>query len=169
VTETSSRAGLAPRVCPTCGASYQPHNKNQVACGRKCRESIPRNRERIRAYHASPENRERKNAARRVSAGPQRVEANRRNNLRRYGITPERFDEMSAEQGGTCALCGGTPRPDGVKAASRLHVDHDHETGAVRRLLCNGCNRGLGYLQDSPELLRMAADYVERHRATSEP
>jgi hypothetical protein len=72
---------------------------------------------------------------------------------------------MLAAQDGRCVLCGAVPSPDGVKAAARLHIDHDHTSGKVRSLLCNGCNRGLGYLQDDPDLLRRAADYIEQHRS----
>ena len=82
----------------------------------------------------------------------------------RYGITIDQYNVMLEAQGGRCTLCGSTPNPNGVRAASCLHVDHDHVTGAVRALLCNECNRGLGYLRDSPRLLRLAADYIERHR-----
>lgn len=79
-------------------------------------------------------------------------------NLRRYGITPEELEQRIADQGGRCFLCGHIP--NGVKSASRLTVDHDHRTGQVRKLLCNGCNRGLGYLQDDPDLMERAAAYI---------
>jgi hypothetical protein len=48
-----------------------------------------------------------------------------------------------------------------------LHVDHDHITGRVRALLCSGCNTGIGHLQDDPDVLRRAADYIEQHRGLS--
>jgi hypothetical protein len=63
-------------------------------------------------------------------------------------------DEMLKDQGGSCAIC---------RAAPAAHVDHDHETGAVRALLCFNCNGGLGQFRDDPAVLRAAADYVERH------
>ena len=62
---------------------------------------------------------------------------------------------MLAEQGGLCAICGVAPA---------AHVDHDHETGAVRALLCFNCNGGLGQFKDDPAVLRAAAGYVEEHR-----
>lgn len=74
---------------------------------------------------------------------------------RRYGITAEDADAMLEAQGGLCAIC---------QAAPAAHVDHDHETGAVRALLCFNCNGGLGQFKDDPRVLRAAAEYVEEHR-----
>jgi hypothetical protein len=79
---------------------------------------------------------------------------------RRYGITAEEADVMSAEQGGLCAICRDAPA---------AHVDHDHDTGRVRQLLCFNCNGGLGQLKDDPTVLRAAARYVERHRGSTAP
>src|SRR5215212_9562868 len=74
---------------------------------------------------------------------------------RRYGISADEADLMLEMQQGMCAICQVEPA---------AHVDHDHETGAVRQLLCFNCNGGLGQFKDAPEVLRTAADYVERHR-----
>jgi formate dehydrogenase maturation protein FdhE len=71
-----------------------------------------------------------------------------------YHTTAERVSELLEEQDGLCAICYG------VVPAS--HIDHDHQTGQLRGLLCNSCNRGLGYFHDDPEALRAAADYIER-------
>jgi hypothetical protein len=62
---------------------------------------------------------------------------------------------MLEAQDGLCAIC---------RSAPAVHVDHDHETGAVRALRCLNCNGGLGRFRDDPFLLRMAAFYVEGHR-----
>ncbi len=75
---------------------------------------------------------------------------------RRYGITAAEADSMLAEQGGLCAICVEAPAE---------HVDHCHETGRVRALLCFNCNGGLGQFKDDPDVLRAAAAYVLRHRA----
>ena len=72
--------------------------------------------------------------------------------MRRYGIGADEFDELVRKQGGVCAICG---RPDPE------HVDHDHDTGAVRGILCFNCNGGLGQFRDSVDALRAAADYLE--------
>lgn len=68
-----------------------------------------------------------------------------------YGITQEQYDEMLASQNGVCAIC---------KLATRLVVDHDHDTGEFRGLLCRTCNSGIGQLRDSLRLVLAAADYL---------
>ena len=93
-----------------------------------------------------------------------KADGRRRRNDRRYhlkktwGLTIEEYEAMLASQGGVCAICGRPPRED-----IALHVDHDHETGAIRGLTCFRCNNALGDLNDDPELLARAADYLHRH------
>lgn len=119
-------------------------------------------REAQKIADARPERRQRKNDLRR---GSEQVRVyNRQKQLERYGLTVAQHDEMLEAQKGLCAICGNPPKPDGVRAASRLHADHDHVTGRVRELLCNSCNNGLGRFKDDPALLRAAAEYIERHR-----
>lgn len=79
---------------------------------------------------------------------------------RSYSTTVERIDEIRDEQGGGCAICGKT---HGWKAnGGNLVIDHCHKESHVRGLLCPSCNRGLGQFLDDPEILRSAADYIER-------
>lgn len=87
------------------------------------------------------------------------LRGNRRKHM--YGLTKEGFDRLWAEQEGRCAIC----RDPLADEPYRLHVDHCHETGAVRGLLCGGCNVGLGNYRDDPKLLRAAADYLESRRS----
>jgi len=61
----------------------------------------------------------------------------RRNQLRRYGLTPEEFLARLKRQNGKCAICPAPLKPRGKDGA---HVDHDHETQKVRGLLCRNCN-----------------------------
>lgn len=75
----------------------------------------------------------------------------------RYGLTLEQYDFLLRAQGGRCAICG-THDNSGVA----LGVDHHHETGAVRGLLCDPCNIAIGGLRDDPALMRAAIAYVER-------
>lgn len=74
---------------------------------------------------------------------------------RAYGLSQGDYDALLEAQGGVCAICGGVGSRD-------LAVDHDHETGRVRGLLCGKCNRGLGFLDDSSERLRAALRYLKQ-------
>ncbi len=75
---------------------------------------------------------------------------------RKYGITEADFRAMEQAQGGACAICRTLPE-DG------LYVDHDHQTGKVRGLLCFQCNSGIGSLRDDIERLQRAIAYLRRH------
>lgn len=79
----------------------------------------------------------------------------KKNIYKKYGMTQSDYDKMLDEQNGVCFLCGRPP-----KDGKRLVVDHSHETGRVRGLLCTTCNVGLGLLQDNSDLLKKAADYI---------
>ena len=81
------------------------------------------------------------------------------------GVDATRYQEMLREQNGVCAICH-QPETSPDKASGKtkdLAIDHDHETGAIRALLCSNCNRGLGLFNDSVELLAKARDYVLYH------
>lgn len=77
---------------------------------------------------------------------------------RAYGISIADYERMLAAQGGGCAICRKPPRSEGMRFA----VDHDHDTGRIRGLLCHPCNGGLGVFGDSIDGLRRALNYLER-------
>jgi len=82
------------------------------------------------------------------------------------GLSVEGYLQMRADQGDRCGICGKVETVQDGKSGKvkALAVDHDHETGQIRKLLCNNCNRGLGLFQDDPELLAKAADYLLHFR-----
>ena len=80
---------------------------------------------------------------------------------RTYGVSADEVDEMLADQNGRCAICGARP-----ERLASMHVDHDHERGHLRGLLCSSCNQGLGQFKDDPALLLRALVYL---RQRSEP
>lgn len=89
----------------------------------------------------------------------QTAEARRRARIVRiYGVDPDWFDRTLKEQDGRCAIC---PQP---LTDIPIAVDHDHETGAVRGILCNWCNTGLGMFRDRIDVLISAAAYLRAHR-----
>jgi hypothetical protein len=73
----------------------------------------------------------------------------------KYGIGLDGFEKLLKSQGGVCALCRGQFKSDRDR-----HVDHCHETGRVRGILCFSCNKGLGLLGDNIEGMRRAINYL---------
>jgi len=76
--------------------------------------------------------------------------------MKNYGITLDEYNKLLEKQGGGCAVCGKSPD------SRRLHVDHDHKTGAVRGLLCSGCNTALGHAADDVSILQRLIGYLTR-------
>jgi hypothetical protein len=97
--------------------------------------------------------------------------ARKRNSLRdrwlrkKYGISLAIYESMLSAQGGACAICGVV---EDIKTrwgtARNLKVDHCHVNGAVRGILCQGCNAGLGHFRDSPDIMQKAIAYLLRAR-----
>ena len=79
---------------------------------------------------------------------------------RTYGVTQAQYKELLSRQGGCCAICKSTdPKTKRIKHVS-FFVDHCHQTGAVRGLLCHPCNAAIGFLGDDTDRLRQAAAYL---------
>ena len=139
-------------------------------------------------YHAnkhkynnrSPEQRERYNTTRRdrYAIDPEynarvreqaKVSPEKRREARlrlAFGLSPGQYDALLESQGGGCAICGAGSSDGRV----RLSVDHCHETGVVRGILCRGCNQGLGQFADSTDRLARAIEYLceSRNRAVGD-
>ena len=79
---------------------------------------------------------------------------------RKYGLSIDDYDALVEKQNGLCAICGQPPTPTS-RGASLLVVDHDHETGRVRGLLCNLCNPALSRIE-VPGWAQQATDYLSR-------
>jgi len=82
---------------------------------------------------------------------------------KKYGVSLAEVSRLLGIQEGMCAICG-IDKPGGRGWC----VDHDHDTGAVRGVLCQGCNTGIGLLKESEEILKAALMYLVRHRLSSE-
>lgn len=78
---------------------------------------------------------------------------------RTLGVTEEEYQTMHKDQNGRCGICKTRLRS---KHVERFAVDHCHDSGRIRGLLCNTCNVGLGMLKDSPENLRAAIEWLKR-------
>lgn len=74
---------------------------------------------------------------------------------KKYGIGLHQYQSILEAQQGACGICG-------KKNWRNLAIDHNHQTGDVRGLLCSTCNTGLGQFQDSVDLLEKAIEYLKR-------
>jgi hypothetical protein len=93
--------------------------------------------------------------ARQPKTSEQRLEAR----CASYGVTVEWFQERLVAQDGNCEICGCPPNNGRYR---ELVIDHDHETGIARGLICNRCNHALGLAHDSPARLIAMAEYLRR-------
>lgn len=126
--------------CITCGKRRPLTQLDETGICSYCRSSIVKENRRDR-----------------VPAARRRQALSRARKLASYGIDAETYDSMLEVQQGRCAICGGTNK------GRVLFIDHDHETGIVRALLCTPCNSGLGHFRDRADILRSAADYLDQH------
>lgn len=133
------------RTCMTCGVEKQitEFYMRDKKTGRRhsaCKEC---DKARVKARH---------------QANPERT---RNNDLKRnYGITLQEHQEMYENQNGRCAIC----QKEGDGKWKKLCVDHDHETGKVRQLLCRRCNMILGQAYDDSSLFSEMILYLDRHK-----
>jgi hypothetical protein len=96
-------------------------------------------------------------------SSPEGIICSRKAHLKRtYNITLEEFNNKLAEQDYKCAICKSNNTHDkhGVMA-----VDHNHETGQIRGLLCYKCNAGIGLLNDDKLLMKNAINYLEKYES----
>ena len=113
-----------------------------------------RNREKLNAWHRDYYHAKTKHNETAMEARNEYARWRRR--LKKYGVTKDMYESMMVKQDGKCAICKD-------EQWLELRVDHDHNTGAVRELLCAGCNAGIGLLRESPSVMRAAIQYVKRH------
>ncbi len=175
-----SEAHRAARRCRTCGSSLAGRNLKAVYCSEACHRA-DFNKQRDAAREArwleakkpcancgediGPDRRRGSvycSDACKAAAQGDRWRAKAPGYMREYlyGITREQYAELLESQGRRCAIC----RSDTPGGKGDWHLDHDHATGRRRGLLCHACNIALGYLEDDPERLRAAIEYLAAHR-----
>jgi len=168
----SPQRGLDEPTCIWCGVTMTPRPYEVLSpkrfCTSTCRDRFHTEQDRLRRLITrvccrcgdAPTNRTgipycdacRNNAKR---------EQARTRVLRPYGISLKDYDQLLTAQRGRCAICGTTDPGHGHKVFA---IDHCHEGGYVRGLLCRNCNSAIGLLQDSPDVIEAAARYVRRTR-----
>jgi hypothetical protein len=154
------------RSCVVCGTKFKPEQKRGVGrkwCTEECRLTI------LRGYKPRKKQKvlDRKRWARewqKKNRTP--VKEKDRDLQRKFGITLEQYNEMLAAQNGVCALCGQPEKVIDKRSGKprSLAVDHHHDTGKVRALLCMACNQGIGNMQESVAKLQKAVQYLQQHQ-----
>jgi hypothetical protein len=159
--------------CTECvlARSQSWYQGNQEYATAQAREYSRNNREKINArnrtdkHRASMRQYRAKNSAR-INEQMRALRASDRERFRRYdrkrrliklGATLEEYEALLEAQGGVCAICQGPPNG---KDPDIYHIDHDHETGVLRGLLCHSCNTSLGHFRDDVATLRRAIEYL---------
>lgn len=83
---------------------------------------------------------------------------------RTYGLTLEQVKQIFRQQKGKCSICKKRMRMRG-NGGKRAHIDHDHKNGKIRGMICDICNRGLGFFQDNTKILKSAIRYLRKSQA----
>ncbi|MFE6126701.1 endonuclease VII domain-containing protein [Streptomyces sp. NPDC056437] len=152
--------GWTHKLCPGCRFIYPRSDyPSQTRC-RQCRAAhYQANKADLRTlrrnnYYRDPAKAVAKSTAWKRANPDRYADYGRRS---KYGLQPGQYARMLEEQNGLCLICRSPhPKP--------LHVDHCHATGKVRALLCDLCNRGLGYFQENPDRLASAIKYLREHQ-----
>jgi hypothetical protein len=136
--------------CPKCGrrrtrGRFPFSGDGQIPPNLHCKDCVPDTKGRTQKY-----------ARKWYSENKERLKRYSRNDhlKRMYGTTLEEYDAMESRQNGVCLICGMPP------GAGRLCVDHDHDTGKIRGLLCHNCNAGIGLFREDINLIRKAVEYL---------
>ena len=146
----ASKKPKTVKICRWCKKEFLSNNVRRLSCSFNCNTFYYRSLDPIkhRAYAAK--------IMRQRSPEKKKTDAIRKRDLmlkRQYGISQSDFAEMKSLQNDRCVLCN---------KFVKLVVDHDHDTGSVRGLLCHHCNRGLGFFSDNAGVLLKASEYVRK-------
>jgi hypothetical protein len=164
--------------CERCNNVFPVKASGNAASTKWCDQcrSIVRNEQATARYAANPDKyreaakdwyrrdleknrrRARINQAKRRAEPETREHDRHRRRARQYGITVEEVIVIDGMLGKPCPICASTL--GSAKGLDQLCIDHDHETGVVRGVLCSSCNTALGMFEDDPERLRAAARFI---------
>lgn len=140
--------------CLCCGADIERPTAVKKYCSKTCGDSVRR----LRWNATNPERAKERNRKR----NSQHKLTIRNSHLKKsYGISRDQFSGMMASQGCKCLICKIDIKEFSEGTKHRACVDHDHDTGQVRGILCHACNRGLGQFADSLERLKAAVEYLQ--------
>jgi hypothetical protein len=166
---------MVEKVCERegCEIMFKSHpSRFKKYCSKECRYSCTKYRDKQQLTHGTHHIKEADPVRRkgtcsicgpdtdiRVRTGTDRwrckEQIRRLSRLQSYGLSVMDYEELIMSQGNKCAICLNV-------FVTQPHVDHDHNTGEIRGLLCRPCNTGLGLFKDSPEYLSQALAYIKK-------
>jgi len=165
---------MQTKICTECSVEKEISEFYKVPRGKfgvmgKCKECIKKYQKDYHSEHPEKKQKyrnENKNIIRErnINYHINNPEAKKRQALKRtYGITLEQYNKLFESQNGVCAICGKpeTDTNNRTNKVIQIAVDHNHQTGNVRGLLCGKCNRMLGLVDDKIEVLIKAIDYLK--------
>lgn len=137
---------IATIKCPSCNNDFEIKIRNinrggGVYCSKKCNPSY--------------------------AAKYERSVLLRRRNLKKYGLSIEKYQDIVESINNKCQICGKTPSPSSVRH-NKLSVDHDHVTGQLRGLICHKCNVALGLFCEDVDILNNAIQYLNKYNKNKE-
>lgn len=152
------------RDCTDCGIQFEPYQWNQRRCYDCIEKSDPRFKKRPEKQCPECSAIFQPRTVRQTYCCEECGKIAWENGyfMRTYGLSRKGYERMFEEQEHKCKICGDGGFRINSKTEKTLCVDHCHETGAIRGLLCHNCNRALGLLRDKKELLQSAIEYLER-------
>jgi hypothetical protein len=176
------------KTCPCCGVDLPTENFGKLALSKdglrsECKEcrnnkeslASAKNVDRVNRWrNKNPEKlKEQRDTWNRSSGRKEAQKAYADRNKKRsrekhirnkYGLTMEQYDVILLSQQGVCAICGEPETAlDSGGNVRNLAIDHNHETGKIRGLLCNRCNYVLGFSKDSVDILNSMIKYLETY------
>jgi len=153
--------GTKEKICPVCKKKFITPYPFQKYCSKECKKIADRPLSRLRNKRWRERNPER---AREISRNWRKRHPIKRREAWlkfKYGLTWKEYLQMRKEQQGRCAICGVK---FGRSQNTKAHVDHDHKTNKVRKLLCGRCNRVLGLVNEDIKILENMIKYLEEFR-----
>lgn len=142
------RKGRKAMICARCNAKFSPKRYSQIYCTANCQAQVWREENPEKVKEAEKKYRE---------SNPEKVKLKMRKQAlkRKYGMTMEDYEQMLKSQNGKCSICN-------EEKQETLCVDHDHNTGKVRGLLCRHCNHVVGFAKDNIDILNNVINYLRK-------
>lgn len=154
-------------------SEFHKHIGHKFGVGSACKECV-RHRQN-KDYHTSPKqkitNKKYRSSPRGKKTRQRYVQTNNYKFNRwkywlrdKYDLTPEQYSQMLADQNSCCKICGQLETAANQYGLMRLAIDHNHNTGEIRGLLCQKCNQAIGLMNENTKVLRKAVEYLEKSK-----